>query len=465
MHACRVLAAFALVFLISAAAWAKPLPVSKARALLQDRAFDEIYLAFSSLKPGEHPDGDASVADVLNDAARQALDANDPPLALGLSDVARRLAPKSVTACLLNADAALALNQRAAAEKALDRALELAPRNADIVFRRAVHAEEERQHELAATLFRRVPRSHAKYAEAREHASRLDRMIAEMASDLAALKQAEAEQKLKQEQAGRTAGGSMAPSPMTTTAGNERNEPMPAGMDARTSRHFRIVYQGGARDFSERAQYEQRVLDLFEKARAKVRALLGRATTETLDVVLYTEEEFRFHFGSMFGGGVLGFYSGKIRMNRADNLDDQFFATAVHEYVHAVVDALSNRTGNVPVWLNEGLARWTERRVAGGDYVNWHELRELKAFAGRKVLPTFAQLDAPFGQMGPLVGVAYAKSSAGIETLSLGGGLPKIIRLIEGIGSGQAFEQAFLQAFGETRLQRLDAEVEDLISR
>lgn len=461
METRRLLTAFTLALLVSASAWAKPMPVSKARTLLQTQAFDEIYLAFSSLKPGEHPDGDDVVAEVLNDTARQALDANDASLALGLSDTARKLAPKSVTACLLNAEAAVALDQREAAELALDRALELEPRNGDIIFRRAEYAEEERQHALAATLFRKVPKSHPRYADARQHAARLDKTLAEMATDSAALKVAEAEQKTKQAEAARTTGGS----PTQTATGSASSDPMLAGMAARTSRNFRIVYQGGARDFAERAHYEQRVLDMFEKAHAKVRTLLGRATKETVDVVLYTEEEFRFHFGSMFGGGVLGFYSGKIRMNRSEKIDDQFYATAVHEYVHAVVDTLANRTGNVPVWLNEGLARWTERRVAGGDYINWHELRDLKTFAGRNLLPTFAQLDAPFGEMGPLVGAAYAKSSAGIETLSAGGGLPKIVRVIEDIGAGQSFEKAFFQAFGETRLQRLDGEVEKLISR
>lgn len=462
MDARRALVALLLAFLFSAAAWAKPLSVSQARSLLQTQAFDEVYLAYASLEPGVHPDGDESVAQVLNDAAQQALDAHDPSLALGLSDIARKLSPKSLVACLVNADAAIALNQREAAEHALDRALQLAPRDGDVLYRRAAYAEEERQPELAAKLFQRVPESHARYADAQENAARLNRTMAEMASDLRALAEAEAEQKRRQQEAGKTAGTTGA---STSTLANEGPSPLPAGMTDRSSRHFRIVYQGGARDFAERAQYEQRVLTLFEKAHAQVRTLLGRATTEPVDVVLYTQEEFHLHFGSMFGGGVLGFYSGKIRMNRAEKLDEQFYATAVHEYVHAVVDALSNRTGNVPVWLNEGLARWTERRVAGGDYVNWHERRELKAFANRGLLPSFEQLDAPFGQMGPLVGVAYAKSSAGVEALSSGGGLAKLVGVVESVGSGQPFEKAFAQAFGETRLQRLDGDVEQLVGR
>lgn len=464
--ACGWLAA--LVLLAPAVTIAAPLPVKEARELVENKSFDEIYLAWSSLKPGQHPEGDGPVAQLLLAAARQALEADDPSLALGLSDTARRLDPKSVEACLVNADAAVALDQREAAEAALDRALELAPRSWEVVFRRADYAAQEGQTEAAVKLFRRIPKSHALYGQAAQRAGELDAALAEERSNLAQLARAEAEQKVKQKAAARTAGtGGSGPPPVPArgnSSGAEDAFAPPAGLAARTSANFRIMYQGGARDFASRAQYEQRVLDMFEKSHAQVRSLIGRATTQPTDVVLYTEEEFRFHFGSMFGGGVLGFYSGKIRMNRAENLDHGFYATAVHEYVHAVVDAVASGSGDdVPRWLNEGFARWVERRVAGGDFINRGELMELQTLKARKQLPPLAQLDQAFG--GQLVGVAYAKSSAVVEALASTGGLSGIVRVIEAIGRGQPFEKAFAYEFGDTRLSRLDAEVDKLLDR
>lgn len=455
----------ALVVVGSTSASAAPLPVKEARALLEQKSFDEVYLAWSALKPGEHPDGDGPVAQLLITAATQALEGKDAVLALGLSDTARRLDPKSVEACLINADAAVALDQRAAAEAALERAMVLAPRNWEVVFRRADYASQEGQTAKAAKLFRRIPRSHALHATASQRARELEAALAEERSNLKELEKAQAELRRKQKAAARTAGtGVSKPPPATQATSSETEEAPLAGVAARTSTNFRVMYQGGARDFAARAQYEQRVLDMFEKAYAKVHALLGRTTAGPTDVVLYTEEEFRYHFGSMFGGGVLGFYSGKIRMNRSENLDHGFYSTAVHEFVHAVVDTIAaGDHDKVPRWLNEGLARWVQRRVAGGDYINYGELMQLKSLKAKQQLPTLSELAKPF--RGPHVQAAYAKSSATIEALVSNGGLPRIVRVIEALGAGEPLERAFAFEFGDTRLSRLDGEVDKLIDR
>lgn len=457
-----------VVLSLSVVVHAEPMPLAEARALIGKKALDEVYVAFSSIKKGAHPAGDVAVAQLLVEAARAAIEGKDPSLALGLTDKARKLDPKSVDACLANADALLALDQRGAAEDALEAALQLAPKDVAVIFRRADYAEQEGQLDRALELFRRIPASHAQGAIAKARVERIKTALAEEETNLADLAKGERD---------RVAGAPSSlpadpqnappPTPTTTGAPPASDGTIPDGMAARESSHFRIVYSGGQRDFAQRAQYEQKVLDMFERAYSGARTVLGRTSPRKVDVVLYTAEEFRFHFGSMFGGGVLGFYSGKIRMNRAESLDDRFYGTAVHEYVHALVDdVMSGHSDGAPVWLHEGLARWVERKVAGGDHIDFHEKSELKRRAQAGSLPTFASLAGRAAtELGGDAWVPYAKGACAVETLSTGGGVGRLVRVLEATGKGRTFDDAFGSEFGATRLGQLDAEVAASVAR
>ncbi|WP_239578785.1 hypothetical protein [Archangium primigenium] len=132
-----------------------------------------------------------------------------------------------------------------------------------------------------------------------------------------------------------------------------------------------MKYFNNARDFSQRAEYEGRIVAALDEAHGHTRQVLGEAREAPVDVVLYTREEFRTHQGAALARTVAGLYSaGAIRINDAAELTRQTKATLVHEYVHAVVDDLvqAARGGqHVPVWLNEGLAEYVEWRYLGHD--------------------------------------------------------------------------------------------------
>lgn len=456
----------ALVLTLSLSALAAPLPLDEARRHLEKGAFDELYLSFAGLKPGAHPAGDRQVAALLVEASAGALEADDASLALGIADTARSLDPKSVAAHVAAADAALALEQRGAAAEALDAALAVAPSNWNVVFRRGLLAVRERELELARELFRRIPSSAPESANARRHLADVELELQRLDDEREELQRIEAEQRRRQADAARTAGGTPTGLPgRTATASPTSPASAPAGMAARESRHFRIVYSEGSRDFAQRAQYEQRVLDMFERAHEGVRRRMGRLPDALTDVVLYTREEFALHFGSQFGSSLLGFYSGRIRMNHADVLDDRFYATAVHEYVHAVVDRLTGgRIGELPTWLNEGLARWVERQVAGGDYMSLGERTELRAALANGSLPTLAHMaDGPASAFGPRTGLVYSKGSVAVQALTRGGGLDRLVSVLEEVGRGASFDDAFSRTFGASRLTALDDEVAALV--
>lgn len=458
----RALLSACLVTFAASPSRAAPVTLENGRALLESGSFDDLYLSFSSLASGEHPEGDAGVTTLLLDGAQAALESGDAPLALGLSDAARRISPRSVEACVVNADALVALDQRAAAEAALDAALKLQPGNWELVYRRADYAQQEGQPALAVKLFRRVPKSHTLHEQAVARARRLERAMQEETQAFEQMKVNEAAQRQKQAQAARTAGtGPVTARPPPAASPTAA---VPDGMTGRSSRNFHIAYQPGARDFAERADYETRVLALFEKAYADVKALLGRGTENPVEVVLYTEEEFRFHFGQMFGGGVVGFYSGKIRMNRADTLDAAFESTVVHEFVHAVVDDVT-RGADVPVWLNEGLARWVERRVTGSAFITQAERAELLGLSRQGLLPKTTSLTGAFTSLGPFVGAAYAQSATAVEALSRPHGVGRVVQVLEGLGRGESVDEAFSAVFGTGRLAGVDDEIAKLIAR
>ncbi len=472
----RVLLTLLLLAPVTAAATGAPLPLTDARSLLEAKEYDEIFIAFSSLDAGEHPDGDAAIASVVMDAAQASRQADDLHLAIGLAGIARRLNREDSNATLLFAKLAIKLEMRGAAAQALDEGLLQAPTDGELLFQRAHLAEMERELQKAADLYGRVPKAHPRHGDARDGASRMKEASSQQDAVLEQVAEVESAFLEQQEAAGRrmaqerrrptprqddSAGRATsipAPVPIPSQRATSPNS-APAGMEATGSRNFRIVYHRGDRDFAQRADFEVRVLSMLEDARQRVGNLFNHYPEEPVEVVLYTAEEFALHFGGQLGQNVLGFYAGKIRINRAENPHDPMFRrTVVHEYVHALVDQMAaGNVRGVPLWLNEGLAVWTEHRVTGANdesELPFPQRRRLRQYAQSISLDSLAR--PPFGACGNQM-AAYIKSRAAVEALvGTGGGLGRVLRVIELIGRGRQFEQAFSEVFGDSRLERLD---------
>jgi hypothetical protein len=405
-----------LVTLASLSALAAP-SLKDAEAMLRENRFDELLAEFKSLRAAEHPEGDAKVAAFLVRSAQAALKKRIPTLAFDLSDKAAQLDANNVDAYLVASDAALAMGDVNLARQALVVAQSVAPKSAEIQ-------------------------------------RRLDRLDGGGAKSPAA----------------DTLEPVAPPSPPKGGAKTRTTdaEAGVAGMAARASDHFKVIYSEGGRDFAQKAQYEQRALDFFERAYQRVTRKLGYAPKDPTEVVLYTQQEFALHFGGSFSNGVLGFYAGKIRMNRSENLDDGYFDTAVHEYTHAVIDSIAHGDSHgIPHWLHEGLAHWVEHRTKNADLYNLGERLELKQMAKSKALPSLSQLDQTgFGSLGRGAWVAYVKSAVAVDLLlERGSGMVGLKRVIEKTGSGTPFKTAFAAEFGERTLTAIDEDANAVLAK
>ncbi len=171
--------------------------------LQQDGGIDDVYLAFSNVGAGDHPEGDEAVSAFLVEAARFALRAEDAHMAHAMAQIAGRLVPKSPKPALAMAEAALKLEQMGTAIDALDEALRHNPDDGELLFQRANVAELELDLLVAAELFERVQAGHPRRAEAQEGARRAREALEARAAALEEVAEAEASIQAQQEEARR----------------------------------------------------------------------------------------------------------------------------------------------------------------------------------------------------------------------------------------------------------------------
>jgi tetratricopeptide (TPR) repeat protein len=205
-----------------------------------------------------------------------------------------------------------------------------------------------------------------------------------------------------------------------------RESSVHGGFEERPGVRFRVLYEGAA----QRA-IGDRVASVLEQAYGSVGRTLNSYPSETLTVVLYTEQQFQditrapAWAGGGFDGRIRLAVGGALRSPRA--LD----RVVTHEFVHAAIASIAPR--NVPTWVNEGLASHLESTDR-----TW-VARTLGA--ARTVLPV-AALDGDFGRFdGTTALVAYAQSAVGARLLveQLG---PNLGIFLQMLGSGHTVDQA-----------------------
>ncbi len=126
-------------------------------------------------------------------------------------------------------------------------------------------------------------------------------------------------------------------------------------MDKGHSSKFEISY-----DAEATSSLADAILDALETAYNRTGSDLDHFPTAKVPVILYTKKDYRLVTSSPEWSG--GLYDGKIRLpiGGATELTPQLRAILSHEYTHVVVNELGR--GNVPTWLNEGLAEYEGRR-------------------------------------------------------------------------------------------------------
>ncbi len=151
-----------------------------------------------------------------------------------------------------------------------------------------------------------------------------------------------------------------------------------------SSVHFDIRYEG----ISEQYEHRDEILELLENAHLSIGRELDHFPEARTQVILYTQSDFAQVTNSH--GWVGGLFDGKIRLpvKNFRRERSRIQSTLRHEYVHVVVQSLTDRC---PVWLNEGLAQLAE----GGSVTSAHA--HLREVVGRgAALPTPSDIPRSF---------------------------------------------------------------------
>ena len=199
-------------------------------------------------------------------------------------------------------------------------------------------------------------------------------------------------------------------------------------------RHFRVLFEGRNDDALAR-----RAADILEAAYRNVGNTLRTYPTRTINVLLYTEQQFHDITRAPAWSG--GSYDGQIRVPTKGALKNpgQLERILIHEYVHALVTQLGGR--RVPHWVNEGLAT----RLEPGGLDRSRDV--LSRVASR---PSLKDLHDGFrGFTGDNVGIAYATSALAVNRMmNLRGGASGLVILLQDLGRGVPFETAFHRRMG-----------------
>lgn len=197
--------------------------------------------------------------------------------------------------------------------------------------------------------------------------------------------------------------------------------------------HFRVLFEGPVDQALAR-----RAVDMLEAAYLKIGDALGFYPSESVEVVLYTSQQFRdITRGPAWVGGV---YDGRIRVPVKGALEQvgDLERVLTHEYVHAIVANLAGR--GVPAWVNEGLAVVLEPGgLASAERV----------VAAAPSRPPLRQLHTGFsGLPDAQARVAYAESAVAARAMLDLRGPSAVVMLLRDLGAGAQFAGAFHQRIG-----------------
>jgi len=199
-----------------------------------------------------------------------------------------------------------------------------------------------------------------------------------------------------------------------------------ASLDERASVRFRVLFEGKAHK-----PLGDRVARVLETAYRDVGKALGNYPTETLTVILYTEQQFQdVTRGPAWAGGT---FDGRIRLAVRGALGSPRALDRVvtHEFVHAVIASVAPR--NIPAWVHEGLATMLESSEHA-----WIS----KVLAAQKGRIRLEQLDSSFSRFdSDMALLAYAESARAAQLLVERVG-PNLGIFLQMLGSGHTVDQA-----------------------
>jgi tetratricopeptide (TPR) repeat protein len=219
------------------------------------------------------------------------------------------------------------------------------------------------------------------------------------------------------------------------------------------SAHFRVSYPPGKEEVlvpylleTLEAQRAALLQDLGAAPPGKVTIEILRDARELSRLSTLTEEEIRTSGTiALCKFDKLMITSPKALVRGYDWLD-----TAAHEYTHFVV---TQRTrNNTPIWLHEGLAKYSETRWrgAGGESLSPYAAALLQDAVKKDRLITFAQMHPSMAKLPSqeAASLAFAEVMVAVEYLQRKGGPPLVSRILDRVAEGMPAEQAVAHALG-----------------
>jgi tetratricopeptide (TPR) repeat protein len=197
---------------------------------------------------------------------------------------------------------------------------------------------------------------------------------------------------------------------------------------------FAVMFEGPAEQ-----KLASRATAVLGNAFWQIGKVIGSYPSNSINVILYTEKQFRDITGAPEWAG--GGFDGQIRLPVKGALQNlpEFDRILTHELTHAMLRSVASR--NLPAWLNEGLAMYFE---------GYDRAAVEKALATYRLFVPLSALRNSFGRLNERQAtVAYAESFYAAAVLVERVGTTGIGQLLQDLDSGQPIDQA-LERFGFT---------------
>jgi tetratricopeptide (TPR) repeat protein len=190
-------------------------------------------------------------------------------------------------------------------------------------------------------------------------------------------------------------------------------------------------------------RYVGRILDILKRARLAIRDKFGFYSNDVIPVIVYDDKQFRQATDQPHW--TQGLYDGKIRLRYQDisrgeeNLERVLF----HEYAHAMI--FLNIGVNIPLWLNEGFAQYSEpefRFTASDKIFLAGYVKNQKKFSLEGLDAMFAKKD-DHGS----IRAAYLESRLFFDYLIEKFTKHRMRRLLEELKGGKQWQEAFTAVY------------------
>lgn len=209
-----------------------------------------------------------------------------------------------------------------------------------------------------------------------------------------------------------------------------------AGFDTREGAHFDVRYDG-----SENLEAGFLVVSLLNEAYQRIGAEFNFYPDRRLTTILYSEDDFRSVTQSP--DWTRGIYDGKIRLpiGGLKERSRQLERVVNHEYTHALIREMVG--GDVPTWLNEGLAQYFD-----GEPLERYDRNIAYLLRSKDFLP-LRDLEGSFlGMDGDTASLAYMESFTVVDYIVQSHGIYAVQKILDDLADGEPLEKSLAAAVG-----------------